>query len=125
MAEGAFHEAMNLAALWQVPVLFVCENNLYAMGTALRYSHAMTELEKKSLIVANPPEEAAGFRRQLATAIEEGVEGLGAATAPATAPAAPIIDPTKPGALPTPKPIDVTVPEIPPPAPPPPPPPAS
>ena len=47
MAEGAFHEAMNLAALWQVPVLFVCENNLYAMGTALRYSHAMTELEKK------------------------------------------------------------------------------
>jgi pyruvate dehydrogenase E1 component alpha subunit len=47
VAEGAFHEAMNLAALWQVPVLFVCENNLYAMGTALRYSHAMTELEKK------------------------------------------------------------------------------
>ncbi|AKQ47594.1 pyruvate dehydrogenase [Rufibacter radiotolerans] len=47
MAEGAFHEAMNLAALWQVPVLFVCENNLYAMGTALRYTHAMTELEKK------------------------------------------------------------------------------
>ena len=47
MAEGAFHEALNLAALWQVPVLFVCENNLYAMGTALRYSHAMTELEKK------------------------------------------------------------------------------
>ena len=46
-AEGEFHEAMNLAALWQVPVLFVCENNLYAMGTALRYSHAVTELEKK------------------------------------------------------------------------------
>jgi TPP-dependent pyruvate/acetoin dehydrogenase alpha subunit len=32
-----FHEAMNLAALWEVPVLFVCENNLYAMGTAIRY----------------------------------------------------------------------------------------
>ncbi|TPE46222.1 pyruvate dehydrogenase (acetyl-transferring) E1 component subunit alpha [Pontibacter mangrovi] len=47
MAEGAFHEAMNLAALWQVPVLFVCENNLYAMGTALRYTHAQTDLEKK------------------------------------------------------------------------------
>lgn len=47
VAEGAFHEAMNLAALWQVPVLFICENNLYAMGTALRLSHAMTELEKK------------------------------------------------------------------------------
>lgn len=46
-AEGEFHEAMNLAALWKVPVLFVCENNLYAMGTALRYTHSNTELEKK------------------------------------------------------------------------------
>lgn len=46
-AEGEFHEAMNLAALWSVPVLFVCENNLYAMGTAIRFSHAVTELEKK------------------------------------------------------------------------------
>lgn len=46
-AEGEFHEAMNLAALWKVPVLFVCENNLYAMGTAIKYTHAMTELEKK------------------------------------------------------------------------------
>jgi TPP-dependent pyruvate/acetoin dehydrogenase alpha subunit len=47
MAEGVFHESLNLAALWQVPVLFVCENNQYAMGTALRFSHAMTELERK------------------------------------------------------------------------------
>jgi pyruvate dehydrogenase E1 component alpha subunit len=46
-AEGEFHEAMNLAALWKVPVLFVCENNLYAMGTAIRYTHAMQDLEKK------------------------------------------------------------------------------
>jgi TPP-dependent pyruvate/acetoin dehydrogenase alpha subunit len=35
--QKANHEAMNLAALWEVPVLFVCENNLYAMGTAIRY----------------------------------------------------------------------------------------
>lgn len=47
-AEGEFHEAMNLASLWQVPVLFVCENNLYAMGTALRFSHSQTDLEKKA-----------------------------------------------------------------------------
>ncbi|WP_036678964.1 pyruvate dehydrogenase (acetyl-transferring) E1 component subunit alpha [Daejeonella oryzae] len=46
-AEGEFHEAMNLAALWSVPVLFVCENNLYAMGTAIRYSHSVVEIEKK------------------------------------------------------------------------------
>lgn len=44
MAEGAFHEAMNLAALWKLPVLFLCENNLYAMGTALTRSQAQIDL---------------------------------------------------------------------------------
>ena len=37
-AEGVFHESLNLAALWGLPVLFVCENNRYAMGTALELS---------------------------------------------------------------------------------------
>lgn len=44
VAEGAFHEAMNLAALWQLPVLFCCENNFYAMGTALVRSESQTDL---------------------------------------------------------------------------------
>lgn len=44
MAEGVFHESMNLAALWGLPVLFVCENNLYAMGTALARSQSQTDL---------------------------------------------------------------------------------
>ncbi|MGZ5372753.1 MAG: pyruvate dehydrogenase (acetyl-transferring) E1 component subunit alpha [Aeromicrobium sp.] len=44
MAEGAFHESANLAALWHLPVLFVCENNLYAMGTAIAREHAETDL---------------------------------------------------------------------------------
>ena len=48
-SEGEFHEAMNLAALWQVPLLMVCENNLYAMGTALRFSSSLVEIEKKAL----------------------------------------------------------------------------
>jgi pyruvate dehydrogenase E1 component alpha subunit len=43
-AEGEFHEALNLAALWRLPVLFLCENNLYAMGTALARHAADTEL---------------------------------------------------------------------------------
>lgn len=48
VAEGEFHESMNLAALWKVPALFVCENNLYAMGTALRYSHAVQDLARRA-----------------------------------------------------------------------------
>jgi pyruvate dehydrogenase E1 component alpha subunit len=44
MAEGEFHESMNLAALWDLPVLFCCENNLYAMGTAIGRSEAATDL---------------------------------------------------------------------------------
>ena len=43
-AEGEFHECMNLAALWQLPVLFACENNLYAMGTAIARAQAGTDL---------------------------------------------------------------------------------
>ncbi|ANZ13776.1 pyruvate dehydrogenase E1 component subunit alpha [Streptomyces noursei ATCC 11455] len=43
-AEGEFHETANLAALWDLPLLFVCENNLYAMGTALQRHEAQTDL---------------------------------------------------------------------------------
>jgi pyruvate dehydrogenase E1 component alpha subunit len=48
MAEGEFHETINLAALWDLPVLFVCENNLYAMGTALERSESATDLALKA-----------------------------------------------------------------------------
>jgi pyruvate dehydrogenase E1 component alpha subunit len=43
-AEGEFHESLNLAALWRLPVLFVCENNRYAMGTALERSESETDI---------------------------------------------------------------------------------
>jgi pyruvate dehydrogenase E1 component alpha subunit len=48
MAEGEFHESANLAALWHLPVLFVCENNRYAMGTALAREHAETDLTARA-----------------------------------------------------------------------------
>jgi pyruvate dehydrogenase E1 component beta subunit/2-oxoisovalerate dehydrogenase E1 component len=47
-AEGEFHESLNLAALWSLPVLFVCENNLYAMGTALATSESETDIHRKA-----------------------------------------------------------------------------
>lgn len=48
VAEGEFHESLNLASLWNVPALFLCENNLYAMGTALERSEADTNLVEKA-----------------------------------------------------------------------------
>jgi len=48
MAEGAFHESLNLAALWRVPALFCCENNLYAMGTALERAQSRTDLASRA-----------------------------------------------------------------------------
>lgn len=47
VAEGNFHESLNLAALWHLPVLFLCENNLYAMGTAICYTQAVPDIAAK------------------------------------------------------------------------------
>ena len=48
VAEGEFHESLNLASLWTLPVLFICENNLYAMGTALQRAQAETDVTAKA-----------------------------------------------------------------------------
>jgi pyruvate dehydrogenase E1 component alpha subunit len=48
VAEGEFHESLNLSALWQLPVLYLCENNRYAMGTALARSESQTDIHAKA-----------------------------------------------------------------------------
>jgi pyruvate dehydrogenase E1 component alpha subunit len=54
VAEGEFHESLNLAALWRLPVLFCCENNLYAMGTAIGRSESETSLTLKAASYSIP-----------------------------------------------------------------------
>lgn len=54
VAEGAFHEALNLAALWKLPVLFCCENNLFGMGTAIERAEAQTDLCAKAASYGMP-----------------------------------------------------------------------
>ncbi len=59
--EGEFHESLNLAALWKLPVVFVCENNLYAMGTPLARSSAVPEIYKRAEAYAMPSQQVDGM----------------------------------------------------------------
>lgn len=80
IAEGEFHESMNLAALWKLPVLFCCENNLYAMGTALEKSESETNLALKAASYGVPswtvdgmdPRDVEEAARRAVTAIRAG-----------------------------------------------------
>jgi pyruvate dehydrogenase E1 component alpha subunit len=60
-AEGEFHESLNLAALWRLPVLFLCENNLYAMGTALDRSEAQPDIHVHAQSYSVPGEVVDGM----------------------------------------------------------------
>jgi pyruvate dehydrogenase E1 component alpha subunit len=78
--EGEFHESLNLAALWQLPVLFVCENNRYAMGTALERHAANPRLVDVPAAHRVPAEQVDGMdvlaveqaTRRAAAAVREG-----------------------------------------------------
>ncbi len=59
--EGAFHEALNLAQVWQLPVVFVCENNLYSMGMAVERAWAVSSLEPRAKAYAMDYEQVNGM----------------------------------------------------------------
>ncbi|HET6965447.1 MAG TPA: pyruvate dehydrogenase (acetyl-transferring) E1 component subunit alpha [Acidimicrobiales bacterium] len=61
VAEGEFHESLNLAAVWRLPVLFCCENNRYAMGTALERAESETDLSLKAASYRIPSWEVDGM----------------------------------------------------------------
>jgi pyruvate dehydrogenase E1 component alpha subunit len=59
--EGEFHEALNLAAVWKLPVLFICENNLYGMGSAVSRVSAVVEVYKRAEAYGIPSEQVDGM----------------------------------------------------------------
>jgi len=59
--EGEFHESLNLAALWKLPVVFICENNRYAMGTSIERALAQQEIYKFAGVYGIPGEPVDGM----------------------------------------------------------------
>ena len=59
--EGEFHESLNLASLWKLPVIYICENNRYAMGTSLERALAETEIYKFGQAYKMPSEPMDGM----------------------------------------------------------------
>jgi pyruvate dehydrogenase E1 component alpha subunit len=85
VAEGEFHESLNLAAVWDLPVVFCCENNRYAMGTALERSESDTDLTAKAASYEVPATAVDGMdvfaaeaaaRRAVAAARDDGPQFL-------------------------------------------------
>src|SRR5262249_31225493 len=58
---GYFHEALNMAALWKLPILHLCENNLYGMGTSVERASAVTVMTDKARAYNIPAERVDGM----------------------------------------------------------------
>lgn len=83
VGEGEFHESMNLAELWGLPVLFVCENNLYAMGMPLELAEAETDIFRKAQAYRIPSEIVDGMNPvAVEAAARRGVEKIRAEGGP-------------------------------------------
>lgn len=77
VAEGEFHESLNLAALWKLPVLFLCENNLYAMGTHVARHQSQTDIARKADAYGMPGEAVDGMDvRAVEAAVRRAVEAV-------------------------------------------------
>jgi len=79
---GGFHEAMSLAGLWKLPIVFVCENNQYAMGTPLERTSALKDLSIKAKGYAMVGERFEGHdvtlvRERIAEAVNRARTGAG------------------------------------------------
>jgi pyruvate dehydrogenase E1 component alpha subunit len=80
--QGALHEAYNMAMLWKLPVIFVCENNLYAMGTSVERTSNVTEIYKLGLAYDMPSYRVDGMNveevhQAMETAIDRARKGEG------------------------------------------------
>jgi pyruvate dehydrogenase E1 component alpha subunit len=81
--EGEFHESLNLAALWSLPVLFVCENNLYSMGMALERAEAETDIARKAAAYRIPAATVDGMDAvAVEAAARHAIEAIRAGTGP-------------------------------------------
>jgi pyruvate dehydrogenase E1 component alpha subunit len=79
---GFFHEALNLSKVWKLPVLWVCENNQYGMGTAVDRASAVSEIRQKAEGYSIPNKRINGMdvmevRREAETAIQRVRDGNG------------------------------------------------
>jgi len=80
--QGTFHESLNMAAIWRLPVVYVCENNLYAMSTPIREAAAVERLAVRAAAYGMPGETIDGndvleVREAVARAAERARSGGG------------------------------------------------
>jgi pyruvate dehydrogenase E1 component alpha subunit len=80
--QGALHEAFNMAMIWKLPVIFICENNGYAMGTSVKRTTNVMDIWKLGLAYDMPSKEVDGMNCEsvheaISEAVDRGRKGDG------------------------------------------------